>query len=182
MSGDEGQKRRPSRRPVWERSPDEARRRAEAGEFNPWGSQMAWEREQRAKPAAQTTHPAPLVPCRVAAADEVPRAAVLMQRRAERAGWRVVPTFALGWYPGAKLTLTASVALRMRRADHDALGPMTRAAVAVWTRPAVAGGKWSFSCAFRWDAHGDGRREVTRIGAPQLSAYVSEPVGSATNV
>lgn len=182
MSGDEGGKTRASRRKPWERSPEEARRRAAAGEFNPWGSQAQWEREQRLNPPADTTHPAPLVPCRDATPDEIPRAAALMLRRAEGAGWRVRPTFALGWEPGRELKLTASVALRMRRPDHDALGPTTRCAVAVWSRAAAAGGKWSFALAFRWDDHGDGRREVTRLGAAQLSAHVQEPVGSATNV
>ena len=78
------------------------------------------------------TYPAPEVPCRPAAEEEIPPPAKTMRRQAEKAGWQVEATYARGTWPGAKPRVVESLALRMVHPDG-------RRAVAVWHD-----GKWRF--------------------------------------
>ncbi len=68
-------------------------------------------------------HPAPCVPARSAAEEEIPNAARSFRKAARAAGWSVETTYALGWSvtaTGAVGPLRMSVALRCRRDDQRA--------------------------------------------------------------
>lgn len=104
-------------------------------------------------------HPAPLVACRAAEPDEVPRTAAALERKAQAAGWRCRTTYAHGTNIGAQgqpSGLIESVVVRMRR---DPL-----AAVASWHNG-------SFASAWVWSRYTSPRR----IGARELSRFVGGP-------
>lgn len=103
-------------------------------------------------------HPAPEVPCRPATEDEIPRAAKLMRKRAETAGWAVAVTYARGtvmYLTGKPGAVVDSIALRLHKPN--------RYAWAIWygTR---------FEAAQAWDR--DVSPFAKNVGAKQLSAWL----------
>lgn len=64
------------------------------------------------------THPAPLVACRPAEDDEIPRNAAALAKTAAEHGWRSKTTYAHGTNVGAQgqpTTLVESIVVRLRR-------------------------------------------------------------------
>lgn len=144
------------------------------------------EREQVPEPHV---HPAPDVPARRATDDELAaggRTFLPVIRKAEAAGWRVVPTYAVGWAEYRKLVKAESghvtegakakghfevamgrcetIALRMSRSGG------AERAVAVYKR-GVDGSKWAFELAYSWGRD----HPISRRGTRDLIAYLIRP-------
>jgi hypothetical protein len=116
----------------------------------------------------KAAHPAPLIGARDANEVEIPSAARKVRTLAEANGWRVRPTYALGWVLGARgetRALTHSLALRMMRQEQ--VGGPARHIVALWvvkepdqgllnlkargvTEIPVPGKGWKFDLAYTW--------------------------------
>jgi hypothetical protein len=72
-------------------------------------------------PALTPSHPAPAVPCRPAASDEIPATAARLAKAAAAAGWQVDVTYARGT-PMLGGNLVESVVVRMRSKYKMAVG------------------------------------------------------------
>lgn len=108
---------------------------------------------------ALAPHPEPEVPCREATEEEIPRAAKLMRKRAEAAGWSVRATYARGTVmhlTGKPGKVVDSIALRMHKAN--------RYAWAMWY-------DGSFETAQTWER---GQGFPAGIGAHALTAWLSK--------
>jgi hypothetical protein len=102
---------------------------------------------------ATAEHPVPEVPCRLAEAHEIPRAAILMRAKAERAGWQVVATYARGTRSGLRPKVCDSLALRMSRNGLRV--------IACWLDS-------KFDFALRWGAG----IFLERMSSPELSRWL----------
>lgn len=129
-------------------------------------------------------HPEPLVRARPAREVEIPSAARTVRKLMEAHGWRVTPTYALGWVLGARgdvRSLTHTLALR-------AWGAEERYAAAVWACKEPDGNMvqlrvrsrgeivivptsgWKFDMAYGWGAG----QPAHKLSALALKTYIKE--------
>lgn len=115
-------------------------------------------------------HPAPEVPCRLATAEDMGRAALALQRAAQRAGARVQVTYARGrgvhGTTGRPTSVKDSIAVRCWMPDGGRL-------VACYSR---AGKTWTFEMGLAWSK----TMPLRHVGATEVCdmvATLTQPIG-----
>lgn len=146
---------------------------------HPAGRGLAMEPEGKRKSVKRVPpeggHPEPLIRARLAEPGEIHGGAKQTLAHAEKCGWRVMPTYALGhtmWSSRSDSKLIHSLALRMWHPDGKSR------AVAVWSVAAdlddvyaVPTKGWKAECAYTWT----GTEIPIECGVTDARAYLLDP-------